>query len=118
MSGFAAGLFVTDRDVSTHLSNNPTTISHYKTLSDGGVAALAGGAGAMWLLSYPWHREHWRETGFLAGEAAINSLVASEVLKYSLGRERPYQGDGRGLFLMVVRRFHRSTPRQHGRWQG
>jgi membrane-associated phospholipid phosphatase len=98
-SGFAAGLFVTDRDVSTHLSNNPTTISHYKTFSDGGVAALAGGAAAMWLLSYPSHREHWRETGFLAGEAAINSLVAVEVLKYSLGRERPYQGDGSGPFF-------------------
>src|ERR1700691_870128 len=99
MSGFAAGLFVTDRDVSTHLSNNPTTISHYKTFSDGGVAALAGGAAAMWLLSYPSHREHWRETGFLAGEAAINSLVAVEVLKYSLGRERPYPGDGSGPFF-------------------
>lgn len=99
MSGFAAGLFVTDRDVSTHLSTNPTTISHYKTFSDGGVAALAGGAAAVWLLSYPSHREHWRETGFLAGEAAINSLVAVEVLKYSLGRERPYQGDGSGPFF-------------------
>jgi len=99
VSGFAAGLFVTDRDVSTHLSKNPTTISRYKTFSDGGVAALAGGAAAMWLLSYPSHREHWRETGFLAGEAAINSLVAVEVLKYSLGRERPYQGDGSGPFF-------------------
>ena len=71
--GFAAGLFVTDRDLSTHLSNNPNTISDDKTLSDAGLAALIGGAGAMWLLSYPAHSEHWRETGFLAGEAAINS---------------------------------------------
>jgi hypothetical protein len=99
VGGFAAGLFATDRDISTHLSNDPTTISHYKTFSEGGVAALAGGAAAMWLLSYPSHREHWRETGFLAGEAAINSLVAVEVLKYSLGRERPYQGDGSGPFF-------------------
>jgi hypothetical protein len=98
-SGFAAGLFVTDRDVSTHLSHDPATISRNKTYSDAGVAALIGGAGAMWLLSYPSHREHWRETGFLAGEAAINSLVAAEVLKYSLGRERPYQGDGSGPFF-------------------
>ncbi len=98
-AGFAAGLFSTDRDVSTHLSNDPKTISHNKTYSDAGVAALIGGAGAMWLLSYPSHREHWRETGFLSGEAAINSLVAIEALKYTLRRERPYQGDGSGPFF-------------------
>ncbi len=98
-SGFAAGLFTTDRDISTHLSTNPQTISHNKTYSDAGVAALIGGAGAMWLLSYPSHREHWRETGFLAGEAAVNSLVAVEALKYTLRRERPFQEDGSGLFF-------------------
>jgi membrane-associated phospholipid phosphatase len=108
-SGFAAGLFVTDRDFSTHLSNDPKTISHYKTLSNAGIAALVGGAGGMWLLSYPAHRDHWRETGFLAGEAALNSLVAVESLKYSLRRERPFQGDGSGPF------FHGGTsfPSEH-----
>jgi membrane-associated phospholipid phosphatase len=98
-SGIAAGLFTTDRDFSSHLSMNPQTISHNKTYSDAGVAALIGGAGAMWLLSYPTHREHWRETGFLAADAALNSLVDSEVLKYTLGRQRPFQGDGSGSFF-------------------
>jgi hypothetical protein len=98
-AGFAAGLFSTDRDFSTHLSHDPHTLSRNKTYSDAGVAALIGGAGAMWLLSYPSHREHWRETGFLAGEAAINSLVAVEALKYTLRRERPFQGDGSGPFF-------------------
>jgi membrane-associated phospholipid phosphatase len=99
VSGFAAGLFVTDRDVSTHLSTDPKTISHYKTISTAGVAALAGGAAGIWLLSYGNHNEHWRETGLLAGEAAIDSLVAVEALKYTLRRERPYQGDGSGPFF-------------------
>ena len=98
-AGFAAGLFSTDRDVSTHLSNDPKTISRNKTYSDAGVAALIGGAGAMWVLSYPSHREHWRETGFLSGEAAVDSLVAVEALKYTLRRERPFQGDGSGPFF-------------------
>src|SRR5216683_604519 len=40
LSGITAGLFVTDRDFSKHLSQNPTTISHYKTLSNAGVGAL------------------------------------------------------------------------------
>jgi hypothetical protein len=60
---------------------------------------LIGGAGAMWLFSYPKHNEHWRETGFLAGEAVLNSLVVVEAMKYPLGRERPNQGDGSGAFF-------------------
>jgi len=99
LSGITAGLFVTDRDFSKHLSQNPTTISHYKTLSNAGVGALIGGAGGMWLLGHVRHNEHWSETGFLAGEAALNSLVAVETFKYSLRRERPYQGNGTGSFF-------------------
>ena len=99
LSGIGAGLFVTDADFSKHLSQNPATISHYKTLSNAGVGALIGGAGGMWLLGHVGHNEHWSETGFLAGEAAINSLVAVESFKYSLRRERPYQGDGSGPFF-------------------
>src|SRR5262249_35557410 len=89
--GVASTMFVTDAQFSRHLSNNPGTIHHYKTLSDAGVAALVGGAGGLWLLSFPKHNSHWRETGFLSGEAALNSLIAVEALKYSLRRERPYQ---------------------------
>jgi len=97
--GFAAGLFVTDSEFSKHLSNSPSTISRYKNLSNAGVGALIGGAGGMWLLGHVKHNEHWSETGFLAGAAALNSLVAVEALKYSLGRERPYQGNGSGAFF-------------------
>jgi membrane-associated phospholipid phosphatase len=99
LSGITAGLFVTDRDFSKHLSQSPATISRYKALSNAGVGALLGGAGGMWLLGHVSHNKHWSETGFLAGEAALNSLVAVEGLKYSLRRERPYQGDGSGSFF-------------------
>jgi membrane-associated phospholipid phosphatase len=98
LGGVTAGLFVTDHDFSKHLSQNPSTISHYKTLSNGGVAALIGGAGAMWLLGRANHNEHWSETGFLAGEATLNSLVVVEGMKYSLRRERPF-GAGSGSFF-------------------
>src|SRR6266852_6353887 len=76
LSGITAGLFVTDRDFSKHLSQNPTTISHYKTLSNAGVAALVGSASGIWVLGHVKHNEHWSETGFLSGEAAVNSWVA------------------------------------------
>jgi membrane-associated phospholipid phosphatase len=99
LGGLAAGLFVTDRDFSKHLSQNSTTISHYQTLSNADVGALIGGASGMWLLGHARHNEHWSETGFLAGEAALNSLVAVETLKYSLRRERPFQGHGGANFF-------------------
>ena len=110
LSGITAGLFVTDRDFSKHLSQNPSTISHYKTLSNAGVGAFVGGASGMWLLGHVSHNEHWSETGFLAGEAALNSLVAVESFKYSLRRERPYQGDGSGPFFQ---RGGTSFPSEH-----
>jgi len=99
LGGVTAGLFATDSDFSRHLAHDPKTISHYSTMSNAGVAALVGGAGGMWLLSHYNHNDHWRETGFLAGEAVVNSLAMTETLKYSLRRERPFQGNGTGPFF-------------------
>jgi|SRR5579883_113673 membrane-associated phospholipid phosphatase len=99
LGSLAGGMFATDYEFSRRLSINPSTISRYKNISDAGVGALIGGAGGMWVLGHFKHNEHWSETGFLAGEAAVNSLVAVEALKYSLRRERPYQGDGTGPFF-------------------
>lgn len=109
LGGLTAALFATDREYSASLSHNPTTNKHYKTLSDVGLAGLVGAGAGLYLLSFPKHNPHWRETGFLAGEAALNSLVVTETLKYSLGRERPYQGNGDGAF------FHGGTsfPSEH-----
>ena len=98
-AGITAGLFVTDRQYSASLSNTPATIRRYKNVSNAGIAGLAGAAAGMYLISFPAHNEHWRETGWLAGEAALNSLIPIELMKYSLGRERPYQGTGSGNFF-------------------
>ena len=99
LAGVTAGLFVTDQQYSASLSTNPSTISHYNTISNVGIASLIGAGAGMYLLSFPSHNQHWRETGFLAGEAAIDSLIPIEIMKYSFGRERPYQGNGSGAFL-------------------
>ena len=109
LGGITAGLFVTDRQYSASISQNPTTLKHYKSVSNYGIAGLIGGSAGLYLLSFPTHNERWRETGFLAGEAALNSLVTVEALKYSLGRERPYQSNGSGAF------FHGGTsfPSEH-----
>jgi Capsule assembly protein Wzi/PAP2 superfamily len=99
MAGISAGFLITDRDVNQHLSHDPSTISHYSNISNIAIGSLVGGAAGMWLLSYPTRNEHWRETGLLAGQAALNSLVVVEALKYSFGRERPLQDGGAGHFF-------------------
>ncbi len=109
VSGLAAGLFATDGAFSSHLSRNPKTISRYSNLSNAGVAALIGGGGGLWVLGHVRHDEHWSETGFLSGEAAVNSLLVIESLKYSLRRDRPSQGDGSGPFF----RNGQSFPSEH-----
>jgi membrane-associated phospholipid phosphatase len=105
IGGLAAGLFATDRDFSAHLSQNPHTLSHYNTVSNAGVAGLVGAAGGLTLLSLHTHNSHWRETGLLAGEAAVDSLVATEALKYTFARERPFQGNGSGRFFSAGTSF-------------
>ena len=99
LGGIAAGLFVTDRQYSASLSQDPATLRHYRSLSNVGVASLVGAGAGLYLFSYPAHNPRWRETGFLAGEAALNSLITTEALKYSLQRARPYQGNGGGQFF-------------------
>jgi membrane-associated phospholipid phosphatase len=97
--GLAAALFVTDRDASLRLSRNPSTIHRYNAISNAGAGALIGSASGLWLLGHVRHDRHWSESGFLAGEAVLSSLVLVEGLKYSMGRERPFQGNGSGAFF-------------------
>jgi len=98
LGGFAAALFATDTDLSRHLSNDPSTLTHYRHLSDYGAYSMAGGAAGLYFLGLVSHNEHQRETGFLSGESAIDALIAVEALKYASGRERPYQDSSNGRF--------------------
>src|SRR5260370_17318751 len=78
LSGITAGLFVTDRSFSNHLSHNPNTISRYKPLSDGGVAALIGAGGAMWALGHVSHNHHSFATPSLPPDPASYTLISVE----------------------------------------
>ena len=85
----------TDRSFVHSLSSDPNRLSRYRSLSNDGTAALAlVGAGA-YFWSYISHDEQQRETGILSGEAVIDSLLATQALKLSFGRERPTADRGR-----------------------
>lgn len=97
--GVTAGLIQTDGSYSGHLSHNPSTLSRYNNISNVGVGLLVGGAGAMYVLGLHTHNDKWRETGFLSTQAAVSSLVFVELAKYAARRDRPIEGNGRGLFF-------------------
>jgi len=98
LGGFSAGLLATDSDVSRHLSNQPNTLNRYRHISDYGVYSMAGGGAGIYALGLLTHNEHERESGFLSGEAAIDSLVAVEALKLVTQRERPLTDNAKGKF--------------------
>ena len=94
----SAGFFATDTEFSKHLSNSPSRMRNSNTFSNVGLGAFAGLAGGLYLWGNFTHDDHKRETGFLAAEAAANSLGVVYALKYSLGRERPLNDDYAGNF--------------------
>ena len=109
LGGLAAALFVTDTDISRHLSNDPARINDSRTFSNLGAATLLGGAGGLYLLGKLRHNEHMRETGFLSGEAVVDSLLVTTAIKSAAGRERPYVGNAQGSF----REGGNSFPSEH-----
>ena len=98
LGGITAGLIATDRDTSRHISNSLHTQNRYVSLSNYGIAALAGGTGALYLWGHFTDNDHARESGLLAGEAAIDSLAITTAVKYATGRNRPFQGNHNGEF--------------------
>lgn len=98
LGGLAAALFVTDSQYSRHLSNDPNRIQDYRRVSDYGLYSMIGAGAGSYFLGLMTHNEHQRETGFLSGQAAIDTLAIVEALKYSTGRQRPIEGNGNGQF--------------------
>jgi hypothetical protein len=98
LAGITAGFLVTDKEASGHLNSSPSTISRYKDISDYAAYSMAAGAAGLYFLGNITHDEHERETGFLSGEAALDSLAVTEALKFATGRQRPYQDSGNGGF--------------------
>jgi membrane-associated phospholipid phosphatase len=98
LGGLTAGLFATDTDVSRHLDNAPRSLNRYGDFSNYGVGVIAGAAGSLYFMGLATHNPHQRETGFLSGEAAVDTLVAVEALKYATGRERPVVDNANGSF--------------------
>jgi membrane-associated phospholipid phosphatase len=99
LAAVTGGFFATDRAVPPALSGDPKNLNHYSNFSNYGVYSLVGAGGGLYLWSKLSRDDHQRETGILAGEAAINSFAVDTAFKYAFGRERPNQGQGLGNFV-------------------
>jgi hypothetical protein len=81
------GLVAADRDIMRHFGSTP--IAHSSSFSNYGLAAMVGSAASLYLRGATTNDDHSRETGFLAGEAAVNSVVVAEAMKLVFQRARP-----------------------------
>src|SRR5258708_39864492 len=70
-----------------HFGNTP--MAHSNSFSRYGLAAMVGGAASLYLRGTITNDAHNRETGFLAGEAAVNSVFVGEAMKLMFQRPRP-----------------------------
>jgi Capsule assembly protein Wzi/PAP2 superfamily len=95
----SGGFLAADRSAIRALPGSPSTQKQFRSLSDAGLASFVGAGGGLYLWSKVSHDEHQRETGVLAAEAMIDSLVVNSTLQYSFGRQRPYQDQGRATFF-------------------
>ena len=68
-------------------------------ISDYGAYSMIGLGGASFLFGEVTHNDHLRETGLLAGEAAINSTGVAYAFKEITQRPRPLQDNGNGDFF-------------------
>src|SRR5467141_1355026 len=99
LAAATGGFFATDRAVPPALSGDPKNLNRYSNFSNYGVYSLVGAGGGLYVWSMLSRDDHQRETGILAGEAAINSFGVGTAFKYAFGRERPNQGQGLGNFF-------------------
>lgn len=92
-------LIATDHSTSGAIKNSQNLISVSNDISRIGAGySTFGAAGVFFLAGTILHNQRARETGILGTEALIDSSLVGFALKYAFGRERPYQGNGQGLF--------------------
>src|SRR6202165_5784768 len=99
LAAATGGFLATDRSVPPALSSDPKKLNRYTSFSNYGVYSLIGAGGGLYVLGKLSHDDHKRETGILAGEAAINSGAVDTTFTYLFVRQRPNQGDGLGKFF-------------------
>lgn len=96
VTGIAAGLIAADDSIEQHVGTSHVHLS--SQLSNAGVFAEIGAAGAFYLYGKGKHNEHSTETGMLSYEAAVNSLIVNTAIQSISRRPRPDELPRTGFF--------------------
>lgn len=106
-AGFTGALIAGDSWISKQVS--ASQVQRSQSISNYTVYSLVGAAAGSYAFGQLTHNDHLSETGFLSGEAALNSTLITYAFKEATMRQRPYEGRGNGLF------FHSGTsfPSEH-----
>lgn len=97
--GFTGLLVAGDSWFAKQVPDKPNQLTRSKNISDYAVFSLIGAGAGSYVLGHITHNDHLSETGFLAGEAALNSTLIAYAFKEITQRQRPYQGNGHGDFF-------------------
>jgi membrane-associated phospholipid phosphatase len=99
--GAATGaLIATDHRTAQELPNTADQIAYSRGVSRlGAIYTLIPITAGLYLGGVLTGHSKMRDTGFLGGEAVVDSLIVSEVIKAATRRQRPLEGDGGGHFF-------------------
>jgi hypothetical protein len=92
---------------------NASLNSDANTASEGLLGGFVIAPVAIYGIGYLHHDEHATETGILAGQAMVDSLVVDEVLKAVTMRERPTLDGAKGKFFQTSVGLNSSFPSTH-----
>jgi len=113
--GLATTLAITvDHQImSSSKLDDPSLNSHATTASNGLLGGFVASPAIIYGLGHIHHDDHATETGTLAGEAMVDSLVVDEVLKAITMRERPTVDGAKGKFFQTSVGLDSSFPSTH-----
>ena len=107
-------LVTTDHQVmNSSKLQNASLNNHAGTASNGLLGGFVIAPVAIYGLGFLHHDEHATETGILAGEAMVDSLVLDEAMKAVTMRERPTLDGAKGKFFQTSVGLDSSFPSTH-----
>lgn len=108
-----AVLITTDHQVMSSHFQSTSLNSHASTASTGLTGLMVAAPAAFFAVGELAHKDQAAETGILGGEAMLDSLAVSEVMKAASLRERPSVDGSRGKFFQTGAGLDSSFPSNH-----
>jgi membrane-associated phospholipid phosphatase len=97
--GLTSLLIASDSWMSKQVPDTASQLKRSKSISDYATYGMIGAAGGAFVLGSLKHNDRLSETGFLSGEAALNSTIVAYAFKEITRRQRPLEGNGNGNFF-------------------